>query len=358
MAADDARYLRQTVLPGVGTDGQRRLREASVLVVGVGGLGSPVALYLAAAGVGRLVLVDDDRVDVSNLQRQVLFGTPDVGRLKVEAAAERLRALNPAVDVVARAERLTAANARALVRASDVVADGSDTFATRYLVSDACVLEGRPCAHGSVLRFEGQATVLHHAGGPCYRCLFPTPPPADAVPTCAEGGVLGAVVGAVGALQATEVLKLLLGIGDPLAGRLLVLDALGGTARTLAFARRADCPACGDAPTLRDVLDLEPSDPCEAWTLSPAAARAFLASSPSPLLLDVRTPEEHAASTLGGRLVPLGELQEALGTFARDRPVLVYCQRGARSARAVALLRVAGVAAYALAGGLDAWRRA
>ena len=358
MEPPDPRYLRQMLLPGVGREGQQRLRAASVLLVGVGGLGCPVALYLAAAGVGRLVLVDDDRVDTSNLHRQVLYGPADVGRLKVEVAAERLRALNADVAVEARPERLTAANARALVGASDVVVDGSDTFATRYLTSDACVLEGRPCVHASVLRYEAQVTVLHHAGGPCYRCLYPSPPPAGLLPDCNEGGVLGPVVGMAGLLQATETLKLLLDVGSTLAGRLLVLDALGTTTRTLGFTRRDDCPSCGDAPTIRDVSDLFLPEACDTWTVEPAAARVWLASDTPPVLLDVRSREEHEQQHIGGSVVPLGEL-DAVATCTLDPacPVLVYCLSGARSARAAALLRKAGVAAYSLRGGMQAWLR-
>ncbi len=344
------------LLPGVGADGQERLRRASVLVVGMGGLGCPLALYLAAAGVGSLVLVDADRVQVSNLHRQVLYGSADVGRLKVEVAAERLRTLHPAVEIIPRAERLTARNAQSLVRASDVVADGSDNFATRYLVSDACVLENRPCAHGAVLRFEGHLTVLRHAGGPCYRCLYPAPPPAAVMPACNEGGVLGSVVGTIATLQATEVLKLLLGVGDVLVGRLFVLDALGGTARTVGFERNARCPVCGDAPTIHDLTaDITP-ETCNSWSLTPSAAQAWLASGDSPLLLDVRSLPEHEMFHLGGRAVPLDDLVAASPSFDRDRPLLLYCQSGQRSAEGAARLRSMGFAAYTLSGGIEGWR--
>lgn len=355
MPADpNARYFRQSLLPGVGAEGQDKLRQASVLILGAGGLGSPVGLYLAAAGVGRLVLVDDDRVEASNLHRQILYDTADVGLLKVDAAARRLCALNPEVEIETHGERFTPANAPALVGACTLVVDGSDNFATRYTVSDACVREQRPCVHASALRFEGQVTVLHHAGGPCYRCLYPHPPPVGVMPSCVEGGVLGPVVGTLGALQATEALKVLLGIGNPLAGRLLVLDALQGTTRIVSFERRPDCPSCGNAPTHAAVPELAGA----RVGLSPEAARNRLRSSAPPLLLDVREPAERDEAHIGGHLISLGDLPDRLSALDRSRPILVYCKSGARSAQAVDLLRAAGFDAQSLEGGLLAWQRA
>lgn len=251
------RYSRQLLLPGVGGAGQRRLLSARVLVAGAGGLGSPVALYLAAAGVGHLGVVDSDTVELSNLQRQVLHRTRDLGRPKADSARETLTALNPEIEVVAHSMRLSAANARELIAGYDVVVDGSDNLATRYLLSDACVLTGKPLSHGGILRFEGQAITLVPGRGPCYRCLFPEPPPPGAVPSCQEAGVLGPTAGVIGAIQATEVLKLILGIGDILYDRLLIYDGLAMSCRLLPVARRADCAACGDRPTVTELVDYQ-----------------------------------------------------------------------------------------------------
>ena len=352
---EHARYARHLTLPQVGEEGQRRLKNASVLLVGAGGLGSPMALYLAAAGVGRLGLVDDDRVDASNLQRQVLYGTDDVGRDKLKAAAERLRDLNPHVELTLHRERFGPANALRLVEGYDVVADGTDTFATRYLVNDACVLAGVPLAFGSVDRFDGQVSVFGHAGGPCYRCLFPAPPPPGEVPSCAEGGVLGVVPGLVGTLQATEVVKLLTGIGEPLAGRLLTFDALSMRFRTLRLRRNPACPVCGDAPTITSVE----ASAAACGLVPEVSAEAFLSSERRPLL-DVREPKEYEADHLGGTLVPLGELAERLEELEgwRGERVVVHCRSGARSARAVELLRREGFDAVNLRGGLLAVRQA
>lgn len=348
------RYGRHLRLPGVGEAGQRRLKGASVLLVGVGGLGAPLALYLAAAGVGRLGLVDDDRVDASNLHRQVLFGEADVGCLKVEAAAARLGALNPFVDVVPYAVRLTPANAEAIVAGYDVVADGSDNFPTRYLVNDVCVRLGLPHVHGSLFRFEGQVGVFGHGGGPCYRCLYPAPPAPGLLEACDAAGVLGVLPGMVGTLQANEVLKLLLGLGTPLAGRLLLVDALGPAFTPVAVPRDPACPACGSGPR-------PAPPPAPAPALSAEAFVARRRAGTLGLLLDVRRPEEHAAGHLGGHLLPLDELPRRLDELAphRDAEVVVYCQTGARSARAVHLLRAAGFAhAVHVAGGLVAVRAA
>jgi sulfur-carrier protein adenylyltransferase/sulfurtransferase len=358
---DALRYSRHLLLPQVGAEGQRRLAAARVLLIGAGGLGSPAALYLAAAGVGTLGIVEFDRVDVTNLQRQVLYGTSDVGRAKLDAARERLTDLNPQVKVDRHDARLTSANAMELIAAYDVVVDGSDNFPTRYLVNDASVLSGRPNVHGSVFRFDGQASVLGTKDGPCYRCLFPAPPPPGTVPSCEEGGVLGVLPGLVGTVQAAETLKLILGVGEPLIGRLLMIDALRMQFRVLKFARDPACPACGTreihalidydsfcgvAPGVDDALEIEPEE-----------ARARLASATPPLLLDVREPREwEIARIAGARLVPLSTLSAAMTAIERDRDIVVYCKSGARSAQAVRRMRDAGIVrAWSLKGGIRRW---
>lgn len=364
---DLARYLRQTILPEVGIGGQRALARASVLLVGAGGLGSPLALYLAAAGIGRLGIVEFDTVDVTNLHRQVLYVTSDAGRPKLEAAAERLRALNPDVEVVPHPMRLDPANALELVRAYDLVADGSDNFATRYLVNDACVLTGVPNVYGSIDRFTGQVSVLAAPGGPCYRCLFPVPPPPDAIPSCAEAGVLGVLPGLVGTLQAAEVLKWILGIGRSLVGRLLQVDALSTTFRELRLERDPDCPVCGDRPSITSL------HPTAAACAAPRMASSAPPTVPEitvrdlkdrldrgerPFILDVRRDDEYAIANLGGHLIPLDELPERLEELApyRDQPIVVHCRTGGRSARAVELLRQHGFeGAVNLKGGTHAW---
>ncbi len=361
---EQQRYARQTILPEIGAEGQARLKVSSVLVVGVGGLGSPVALYLAAAGVGRIGLVDDDRVETSNLHRQVLYSSCEVGRTKVEAAAERLRALNPHVEVVPHPVRLTDANALELVRGYNVVADGTDTFATRYAVNDACVRAGVPNAFASVSRFTGQAAVFCAPGGPCYRCLFPEPPPPGAVPSCAEGGVLGALPGLRGTVQATETLKLLLGLGDTLAGRLLLVDALAMRFRTLAVERDPRCPACGErraapthTPVPRPSMAAAPKPTVPEITVR--ELKKMRDEGKEPFVLDVRQPEEFAAANIGGALVPMAELPHRLDELEphRSDPVLVvHCRGGGRSARAVEFLRQQGFTnAVNLKGGIHAW---
>ena len=359
---EQLRYGRHLILPEVGPLGQRRLRAARVLLVGAGGLGSPVALYLAAAGVGTLGMVDGDAVDASNLQRQVLHGTGDVGRDKLDSARDRLRDLNPGVEVIAHHGWLAAENALALVDAYDLVVDGTDNFRTRYLVNDACVLSGKPDVYGSVFRFEGQATVFCAPGGPCYRCLYPEPPPPDLVPSCAEGGVLGVVPGLVGLIQATEVLKWLTGAGTPLVGRLLLVDALGPEFRTVRIQRDPLCPACGTR-TIRSVA--EPPAACAAPaasadpvpTLSPRELAARRERGEALDLVDVREPHEWAQGRIqGARLVPLATLREARATFDDARDVVVYCRSGARSAAAVRQLRALGVErVWSLAGGILRW---
>ncbi len=358
---DSLRYSRHLVMPEVGVEGQRRLRESRVLCVGAGGLGSPAALYLAAAGVGTLGIVEADVVDLSNIQRQVLYATADVGRAKLEAATERLAALNPGTEVVPHPVRLQAENAMEIVAQYDVVVDGSDNFPTRYLVNDACVLAGKPDVHASVFRFEGQLAVFDASRGPCYRCLFPEPPPPELVPSCAEGGVLGALPGILGSLQALETIKLLLGKGDPLVGRLLLFDGLGMSFRELPVSRDPDCPACGERPTITAPVDYEIF--CSSWagepvqTMTPEQLAQRLDSGHDAQLLDVREPPEHAIASIDGfLLIPLGELEQRLGELDRQRECVVTCHRGGRSAQACALLRAAGFSrVVSLEGGIDAW---
>jgi adenylyltransferase/sulfurtransferase len=357
------RYGRHLLLPEVGPAGQRRLKAARVLMVGAGGLGSPIGLYLAAAGVGHLGLVEFDTVDRSNLQRQLLHGTKDVGRKKLDSAIERLRDVNPNVRVEGHDLRLDRTNALELVKAHDVVVDGTDNFATRYLTNDACVLAGRPNVYGSIFRFEGQASVFCTPDGPCYRCLFPEPPPPGLVPSCAEGGVLGVLPGLVGTIQATEVLKLLLGLGDGLAGRLLLVDALGMAFRTVNVRRDPRCPACGTRQ-LTELVDYEqfcaaPHGEAEAPVpeIAPAAVAARRAAGEPLDLVDVREPQElEVARIEGARLVPLSRFDAALATFPRDRDVILFCKGGVRSARAARKLLAAGHArVWSMAGGILRW---
>ena len=354
------RYSRHLLLPEVGLEGQRRLKGTRVLLVGAGGLGSPAALYLAAAGVGHLTVVDFDDVDVTNLQRQVLHGSRDVGRPKVESARDRLLDLNPHLSLDARRERLGPENALALVRAHDVVLDGTDSFATRYLVNDACVLAGRPSVHASIFRFEGQATVLGTPGAPCYRCLYPSPPAPGEVPSCAEAGVLGVLPGLLGTIQATEAIKLATGIGRTLAGRLLLVDALSMEFRTLKVARDPACRACGT----REIQELRE----EAAACAPAAAPVVPEIAPAELaarvrrgdpilLLDVREPHEWEIARIpGARLVPLARLGEEIPALDPSREVVVYCRSGIRSQDGGRRLLDAGFArVWSLAGGILRW---
>ncbi len=361
------RYSRHLLLPEVTLEGQRRLKGSSVLVVGAGGLGSPLALYLAAAGVGRIGLVDFDRVDLTNLQRQILYSSDDVGRPKLEAARERLAALNPDIEIVAHEGRLTSDDALELVGRYDVVADGTDNFPTRYLVNDACVLTGRPNVYASIFRFDGQLSVFDAARGPCYRCLFPEPPPPGLVPSCADGGVLGVLPGVVGTLQALEALKLLLGIGSPLVGRLLLFDALGLSWRELAVEKDPGCPVCGETPTIRAPIDYEAfcglrgaeetPDLAGLPTLSVEELARRRAAGEVVELLDIREPHEAAiASIPGARLMPLGELPARLHELDSARSYTLSCHKGTRSVQAYHLLRSAGFAKLrVLDGGVDAW---
>lgn len=359
-----ARYQRQLSLPEIGDTGQERLQRASVLLVGLGGLGSPAALYLAAAGVGRLGLVDHDRVDVSNLHRQVLHGTTDVGRSKVESAWEHLQQLNPLVQFDLHDTWLTRDNALELVGAYDVIVDGADTFATRYLVNDACVLTGRPNVHASVFRFDGQASVFCTPHGPCYRCLYPSPPPADLVPNCAVGGVLGVLPGLLGLVQATETLKLLLGIGEPLVGRLFTLDALHMQPQVLPVSRDPNCPACGTR-TMTALADYEafcgtptlgaPID--DVAELAPAELERWLREGRPIQVLDVREPFETAQGMIpGAEAWPLATIRDALPQLDMQAPIVCVCAGGVRSRKAAATLISAGCGrVYSLAGGMSAW---
>ena len=358
------RYSRHLSLPEFGLEGQRRLGASSVLLVGAGGLGSPAALYLAAAGVGRLGIVDGDRVDESNLQRQVLHGTRDVGRAKVESAAERVRDLNPHVHVETFDTTLTSRNALGILEPWDVVVDGSDNFPTRYLVNDACVILGRPLGYGSVHRFEGQASLFNVGDAPCYRCLFPEPPAPGTVPSCAEAGVLGVLPGLVGTIQAAEAIKLLAGVGDTLAGRLLLVDMLRMRMQTVQVRRNPACPACGtrQITTLGDYeafcgIAPPPGTEGASLELTPADLAARLTRGDDLDLVDVRSPFEWAIARLpGARLVPLNTVPDAAGTFHRDRDIVVYCHHGARSAAATQWLREHGFTrVWNLAGGIDRW---
>ena len=367
------RYARHLILPEVGPAGQRRLKQARVLLVGAGGLGSPVALYLAAAGVGTLGMVDFDVVDATNLQRQVLHGTPDVGRPKLDSARDRIGELNPHVAVEPHPVRLTSANALEIFREYDVVVDGTDNFPTRYLVNDACVLTGKPNVYGSILRWEGQASVFWAERGPCYRCLFRDPPPPGLVPSCAEGGVLGVLPGIVGTLQAAETLKLLLGVGEPMVGRLLLLDALRMRFRELKLRKDPECPACGERPTIRELIDYErfcgvpPTNPTETPMangseipeITPAELKQRLDRGDRLTIIDVREPHEWDIANLeehGSRLIPLGQLEERAGEIDPEEEIVLHCRSGARSANALAALRDRGYARlWNLKGGILGW---
>ncbi|CAN5516710.1 molybdopterin-synthase adenylyltransferase MoeB [soil metagenome] len=361
-----ARYSRHLIMPEVTIAGQRRLKAARVLCIGAGGLGSPASLYLAAAGIGTLGLVDADRVELSNLQRQILYGTSDVGRSKLSAAADRLGAANPHVNVRLHEERFTSDNAMEIIGDYDVVIDGSDNFPTRYLSSDACVFAQKPNVYGSVFRFDGQASVFApHLGGPCYRCLFPQPPPAGSVPNCAEAGVLGVLPGFIGILQAVEAIKLILGLGDSLLGRLLHFDALKMKFREFHLRRDAECPVCGEHPSITQLQDYEQfcagpqREIASVPTIDVQELHAKLTAGERPTLLDVREMFEDEIARIDGRmLIPLGELPQRLQEIPCAGEVIVYCHSGVRSAHATQVLRQAGFErVYNLAGGIDAWSR-
>jgi molybdopterin/thiamine biosynthesis adenylyltransferase/rhodanese-related sulfurtransferase len=356
-AAELSRYGRQLALPELGLSGQERLRSSRVLVVGAGGLGSPAALYLAAAGVGMIGIVDDDDVEPSNLHRQVLHSTEDIGREKTASAADALRRLNPHVEVRTHQERLNPARATALFRDYDLVVDGSDNYSTRYAVNDSCVALGIPWIYGSVERYSGQVSVFA-PGGPCYRCIFPEPPAPGSTASCEEIGVLGAVPGVIGSLQASEALKWIAGIGEPLVGRLLQMDLQRGEARIIAFDRRSDCRVCGASAGSAASTSLQvEKDPDDA-DIEPVALARAMESPGSVLLLDIREPWEWSLARIGEpQLLPLGQLEDELASLDRSRELIVYCHHGIRSSVAAEWLRARGFRARNLAGGIDRWSR-
>ena len=348
------RYSRHLILPEVGMEGQLKLKNAKVLLVGAGGLGAPLGLYLAAAGVGKIGLVDFDVVDFSNLQRQVIHGTKDVGRKKLDSAADSMLDINPHMEIVKYDVALTSENALDIIKDYDMVADGTDNFPTRYLVNDACVLLKKPNLYGSIFRFEGQATVFAYPGGPCYRCLYPEPPPPGLVPSCAEGGVLGILPGIIGVIQATETVKLILGIGDLLVGRLVLYDAFSMKFRELKLRRNPECPVCGDHPTVTKLIDYHqfcgvpqtsavPEPVAVGTEIEPADVKAKLDRGDNFFFLDVREPHEYKICSLPGtKLIPLGEVGKRLGEIPKDEPIVVHCKSGGRSAKACDLLRQSG----------------
>lgn len=362
-ASDSRRYARHLVLPEVGLEGQRLLKGSSVLIVGVGGLGVPAAVYLAAAGVGRIGLVDGDAVEITNLQRQFIFNEDDVGRKKAEVAAERLRTINPNVEVTAYAERLTSGNALGTIKPYDLVVDATDDLPTRYLVSDACVMLGKPDVYASAQGVDGQASVFSTSDGPCYRCLYPSPPPPGSVRTCEDAGVLNVIPGILGGLQANQAIGLLTGKGSPLIGRLLVFSGLDNSFDEVRIRKNPACPACGKNPTITQLVDYEEfcgtkrvAAPTQ-FDLSPEELKASIDSGRAPLLLDVREQYEYDICRLqGAKLIPLGELEERMGELPKDREIVAYCHVGVRSTSAVAILRAAGYAhVQNLMGGIDAW---
>jgi molybdopterin/thiamine biosynthesis adenylyltransferase/rhodanese-related sulfurtransferase len=369
LTTDDlSRYSRHLILPEVGMEGQRRLKAAKVLCVGTGGLGSPLAFYLAAAGIGTLGLVDFDVVDASNLQRQIIHSTKDIGRKKLDSAAEKLTALNPALNVVKHDTMLSSANALEILKDYDIVADGTDNFPTRYLVNDACVLLGKPNVYGSIFRFEGQASVFATEQGPCYRCLYPEPPPPGLVPSCAEGGVLGILPGLVGVMQATEVIKLILGKGEPLIGRLLLVDALNMRFRELKLRKNPECPVCGTNPTVTELIDYQqfcgivPETPQESSVkngipqITVKELKRRIDVGEDVQLIDVREPYEYQIAQIGGKLIPQNDVPQRLAEIDRDREVVVHCRSGARSQRVAEFLKQSGYPRVVnVAGGILAW---
>ena len=368
-AEDRSRYSRHLILPEVGMEGQQKLKAARVLCVGAGGLGSPLAFYLAAAGVGTLGLVDFDVVDESNLQRQIIHFTKDVGRKKLDSAEEKLKALNPALNFIKHETVLSSVNALEILKDYDIVADGTDNFPTRYLVNDACVLLGKPNVYGSIFRFEGQASVFATEDGPCYRCLYPEPPPPGLVPNCAEGGVLGILPGLVGVMQATEVIKLILGKGEPLAGRLLLIDALNMRFRELKLVKNPECPVCGPNPSITQLIDYEqfcgiaPEPHTEEKKLmngipqlSVKELKQRLDAGEDVFILDVREPFEYQIANLGGTLIPMNDVPRRLAEIDRDREIVVQCKMGGRSQRVAEFLVQSGFPKVAnLSGGITAW---
>ncbi len=359
------RYSRHLILPDVGMEGQLKLKQAKVLCVGAGGLGSPLALYLAAAGVGTLGIVDFDVVDLTNLQRQIIHRTADVGRKKLDSAAESIAAINPNVAVHKFETRLTSANALEVFREFDIIADGTDNFPTRYLVNDACVLTGKPNVYGSVFRFEGQASVFATKDGPCYRCLYPEPPPPGMVPSCAEGGVLGILPGLVGVIQATETIKLILGLGETLAGRLLLIDAASMRFRELKLRKNPECPACGDHRSITKLIDYNQFCGIRGEETGVAATMADMAveelkrrldAGEELFVLDVREPHEYQIANIGAHLIPLNDLPKRISELDACREIVVHCKMGGRSAKAVDFLRQSGFTkVHNLVGGINAW---
>jgi molybdopterin/thiamine biosynthesis adenylyltransferase/rhodanese-related sulfurtransferase/molybdopterin converting factor small subunit len=372
-AEEFKRYSRHLILPEIGLDGQKKLKAASVLCIGAGGLGSPVAMYLAAAGIGRIGIVDFDVVDHSNLQRQIIHGTPDIGRSKLQSAKDRIQSLNPHVSVDTYETSLTSQNALELFEPYDVIIDGTDNFPTRYLVNDACVLTGKPNAYGSIFRFEGQASVFGTKDGPCYRCLYPEPPPPGLVPSCAEGGVLGVLPGIIGVIQATEALKLIVGIGEPLIGRFLIYDALKMRFRELKLRKDPDCPVCGTHPTVTQLIDYEQfcgirPEPQHAaatttggavsdWEITPVELKKRLDVGDDLVIVDVREPNEYQINRIPGSvLIPLGELPRRYQELDPDREIVLQCKMGGRSAKAQDFLRTVGFnRTKNLRGGVLAW---
>jgi adenylyltransferase/sulfurtransferase len=360
------RYSRHLIMPEVGMEGQLKLKAAKVLCIGTGGLGAPLGLYLAAAGVGRIGLVDFDSVDFTNLQRQVLFGTSDVGRPKITAAADRLRNLNPEIQIDAYETQLTSENALDLFKDYDIIVDGTDNFPTRYLVNDACVILSKPNVYGSIFRFEGQITVFGYPDGPCYRCLYPEPPPPGLVPSCAEGGVLGVLPGIVGTIQAAETLKLIIGKGQPLVGRLLLFDALAMKFRELKLRKNPECPVCGTHPTVTKLIDYvefcgirgeeAPSTVTNIPEITPRDLKARMDKGDDLYILDVREPHEYDICNLNGHLIPLGELPRRVHELDSSREIVAHCRSGKRSADAVDFLQKAGFKKiWNLKGGILAW---
>ena len=366
--SDLSRYSRHLILPEVGMEGQQKLKAARVLCVGTGGLGSPLAFYLTAAGVGTLGLVDFDVVDESNLQRQIIHSTKDIGRKKLDSAEEKLTALNPAVKIVKHETMLTSANAMEILKDYDIVADGTDNFPTRYLVNDACVLLGKPNVYGSIFRFEGQASVFATKEGPCYRCLYPEPPPPGLVPSCAEGGVLGILPGLVGVIQATEVIKLILGKGESLIGRLLLVDALTMRFRELKLRKNPECPVCGKNPTVTELIDYQhfcgivPETPEDKKVMngipqiSVRDLKSRMDAGEDLFILDVREPYEYRIAQIGGTLIPLNDVPNRLAEIDREREIIVHCRSGVRSQRVAEFLKQQGYPRVVnLAGGILAW---
>src|SRR5579864_5902011 len=359
------RYSRHLIMPEVGMEGQQKLKAARVLCIGTGGLGSPLALYLAAAGVGTLGLVDFDVVDFTNLQRQVIHFSSDVGRPKLESAKEKIAAINPYVNVKTFETRLTSENALRIFADFDIIVDGTDNFPTRFLVNDACVFTGKPNVYGSIFRFEGQASVFGTKDGPCYRCLYPEPPPPGPVPSCAEGGVLGILPGLVGIIQATETIKLILGAGDPLIGRLLLVDALSMRFRELKLRKNPECPVCGTNPTIHELIDYQEfcgirgeEEPVSQNVpeIQPEDLKRRLDAGEDIFVLDVREPHEYQICNLHGYLIPLGDLPKRMNELDSSREIVAHCRSGVRSGKAVDFLRQAGFRKVKnLAGGILAW---